>query len=1065
MPTCLRCGEENAERARFCSACGAPVEPGPATVEVRKTVTVVFCDVVNSTRLGELLDPEAHRRVIGQWFEAMRGAIEQHGGTVEKFIGDAVMALFGIPVLHEDDALRAVRAAAQMRGALAELNHELQRTWNLEIAIRTGVNTGEVVAGNPNTDQVLATGDAVVVARRLEQTAVSGEIRLGEATYQLVKEAVLAEEVGEVQAKGKRGIVAWRLLTVLQDAETTPVRLDSPLVGRELDLAALQGTLELAQSERSCRLLAVLGPAGIGKSRLTHEFIKAAGEQATVVRGRCLPYGDGITFWPLVEIVKLTAGLTERDSPEQARAKITSLLPATEEDAPLISDRIAAAIGRGEAVPRTEETFWAVRKLFEALAAERPLVVIFDDLQWAEETFFDLVEYLIGWSTGFPILLCCLARPELLDVRPSWNIPSRNRVVTVLEPLSDSDSERLIRNLVGDVPLQDEALGRISEVAEGNPLFVQELVRMLMDEDVIGTRAQPGFSRGDLDDLAIPPSINALLTARLDRLPPDERTVIQRASVVGQVFWWGAVAELCIGSVAGDVGSRLQSLVRKDLVRRERSTFAAEDAFRFGHILIRDAAYRAVPKERRADLHERLAGWLERQAAGRTEELLEIVGYHLEQAFLYRRELGAIDGRAGDVARRASERLGDAGRRALARGDSHAASSLLRRAIELREPLDPLRAELLMDLARAAMDSGDLARADALLDEALAAAEAHSDRRLEWRIRIDRVWLGVHLGKASLNDAIEVARESVMVFDEFGDDLGASRAWGVQANVRYVRGEIAEMERVLERALFHAQRAGDRAQTSSTLNAMARAALVGPTPVDEAVTRCEQLAEQSRGDLVLTAAITAFLSYLEAMRGQFEGARTLYGRSHAIFEELGRTVQLASVRMYAGAVELLAGDLAAAEQQLRIGYATLEEMGEKGNLSSHAALLAEVLHLQGRDDEAERYTAISEDMSPADDVLSAVWWRAARAKIWAQLGAVVDAERLAREAVSVAAETDYLNLEADALVSLGHVLGARGRGEEARSALLDAVRLYERKGNVVAAKQANTLLQETVVGS
>ena len=500
---CSKCGFENSEQARFCGGCAAPLEEAAAARETRKTVTIVFCDVTGSTSLGERLDPESLRRVMARYFEAMRLVIEQHGGTVEKFIGDAVMAVFGIPVVHEDDGLRAVRAATGMRDALARLNEELERDYGTRLEARIGANTGEVVTG---TEERLATGDAVNVAARLEQAAAPGEILLGRETYRLVRDAVEVEALDPLELKGKaEGVRSYRLLAV--SGESQARRLDVPMVGRERELRLMRDAWERAVSERSCVLFTLLGVAGVGKSRLAEEFLRDLGGDldALVVRGRCLSYGEGITYWPAVEVVlQLRTAGHEPTGP------------------------VAALLGDGGAPTSPEEIAWGVRRLLEEAAAEAPLVVVLDDLQWAEPAFLELLEHVATMSRGAPILLFCVARPDLLERRPNWGGGMLNATTVLLEPLSAEETQKLIA-MLGD-GIDTDLAARIRAAAEGNPLFVEEMVAMVEE--------------GGGGDVVVPPTVQALLAARLDQLEPAERGVLERGSVEGQVFHRGAVQAL-----------------------------------------------------------------------------------------------------------------------------------------------------------------------------------------------------------------------------------------------------------------------------------------------------------------------------------------------------------------------------------------------------------------------------------------------------------------------------------------------------------------------------------------
>ena len=462
---CPNCGEENSERARFCSQCASPLVASAPAGEVRKTVSVLFADIVSSTSRAEQIDPESTRRMLARYFEAMRRVVERHGGTVEKFIGDAVMAVFGIPVLHEDDSLRAVRAALELGIDVEALNAELAGTGWPPIALRIGINTGEVVTGDSASSHTLVTGDAVNVAARLEQAASPGEAVMGASTYRLVREAVDAEPIPALELKGKaEPVEAYRLLGL---KEQQPMRRhDTPLVGRQSELRILGEAFERAKREEACHLFTLLGSAGVGKSRVVHEFLQSVGADAQVLRARCLPYGEGITFWPIAEVAQAAAGIHPADAPETARGKLATLLEGTDERDAIV-ERVAATIGLSESVVPTEEIFWGVRKLLEAIARRQPLIVVIDDLHWAEPTLLDLVEHIADWSHEAPILLLAVARPEMLDARPHWGGGKMNATTILLEPLSAEDSTELVGNLIGDETLARAVQGRIGETAEG----------------------------------------------------------------------------------------------------------------------------------------------------------------------------------------------------------------------------------------------------------------------------------------------------------------------------------------------------------------------------------------------------------------------------------------------------------------------------------------------------------------------------------------------------------------------------------------------------------------------
>ncbi len=1054
MPGCPSCGEQNPERARFCLACGTPLSTEAPRRESRKTVTVLFCDMADSTVLGERVDPESMRRVSSRYFDEMRAVLERHGGTVEKFIGDAVMAVFGTPTVHEDDALRAVRAAAEMREALTALNGELSRDWGIELSIRIGLNTGEVVAGHASDGHTLVTGDAVNVASRLEGAARSGEILIGDPTYRLVRDAVVAEPLEGLELKGKeRPVAAWRLIAVIAGAPSPARRTESPLVGRERELALLVQALDRATVDRTCHLFTLLGPAGVGKSRLVAELASTSEHQATVLPGRCLPYGEGITFWPIVEVVKRAAGITPRLTTAEVEERLRSVLHA-DRRGDEIAERLGALLGATETRVSSADTFWAVRKLLEAVARDRPLVVVLDDVQWGEETFLDLVEHVADWTRDAPILIVCLARPELLEERPGWGGGKLNSTSLLLEPLDDEACSRLIDNLLES----DAGAGlkeRIARAAEGNPLFVEEMLSMLIDEGTLRRENGGWVPVGDVASIDVPPTIQALLAARLDRLSGDERTVLEHAAVAGKLFSRGALRTLAGAGAPAALDDQLESLVRKQLIQPHQAVFAGEDTFRFRHALIRDAAYQTMPKDMRAELHDRFGTWLEERAGGSGPEIEEIIGYHFEQAHRFRAELHGGDDRARALARRAATHLASAGRKAFGRNDMPAAVSLLTRATILLRDDDELWIELAPDLGKALRETGEIARADGVLTRAIENAAAAGNRGAESLAQIERAML-LRQGDPTRDgaDVRHTAETAIAVFEELGDRLGIARALELVAFEHWLQCRYEAMEGVLEEALEHARAAGDRREVASILNALARAALLGPRPVEEALRRCEEMRAEAGDDRNLDAVLDAIVAVLEAQLGHFAAARELCVRSRESFEDLGLDLQLVSLHAYSGLVELLAGDPAAAEHELSQGYQGLERMGEKGRLSTMTAFLARAHYEQGNLDEAERYTRITESSASPDDVVSQAVWRQTRARVLAARGEPKQALELARDAVSLADETDYVILRGDALLALAEVHGAAGKGSEANDSSAEALRLYEAKGDIVSAARA-----------
>jgi class 3 adenylate cyclase/tetratricopeptide (TPR) repeat protein len=975
-------------------------------VEARKIVTVVFADVSGSTELGERLDPEALRRVMERYFAEARQALERHGGTVEKFIGDAVMAVFGIPAAHEDDALRAVKAAADMRAAIAGLNESLERDRGVTLAVRTGINTGEVVAGDPSSGDFYASGDTVNVAARLEQAAEPGEILLGEHTYRFVRDVVDVEAAKPLDLKGKgNAVAAYRLLEVIEESQAATRRFDTPFVGRASELARLLDCFERSVAARAPALLTVLGPAGIGKTRLGSELIAAVGERATVLNGRCLAYGEGITFWPLQEILR---GLPDRPAgapdPERARG--------------------------------TEETFWAYRKLFEALAQERPLLLMLEDIHWAEPTLLDLVEHVIEWTREAPMVIVCLARSELLDERPDW---LGERVE--LQPLHHGEAETLVTALAFD--LDAGARARALEVAEGNPLFLEHLLVLAAE---------------DGQQLAVPQTIQALLAARLDRLQAEERTVLERAAVVGKEFWRGALVHLC--PPAMEVSVLLQRLVRRRLVHPERSSFPGEDAFRFGHILIRDVSYAGISKAVRAGLHERFADWLE----SRGSPYDEIVGYHLEQAVRLNEQVQEPDARALVLARRAADLLSESGTRAFARGDLPASRNLFERAVALLSPESDRRLMLQSSLGRCLLELGDAAEAEAVLADTARGAAVSAQRARELEALIELALVRQFSDTTySTAELLEFGNAAVRELEVLGEDQVLARAWGLVFQVHFTELQLGAADVALERAIEYARRASDEAALEENLRSYASSAFWGPTPVPEAMRRCEQILASSEGEF-LQASVAGRLACLQAMVGKFDAARDLVTKSIAVFLDRGHLVARAGNSELYAYVETLAGEHEAAARELREGYDTLERLGEKRVLSTIAGYLANSLYALGQDKEAQTLSARVEETAAADDVTSQVLWRRVRAKLAARRRAFDEGETLAGEAVALLEHSDAPDYEADAWRDLAHVRELAGRLDLAAEAAQRAVDLYEQKGNLVSARAARQMLHDLGAG-
>jgi class 3 adenylate cyclase/tetratricopeptide (TPR) repeat protein len=1041
---CPSCGEENPAKFRLCGFCGTALAPAVPAQEVRKLVTILFCDLKGSTSLGEQLDSESLRETMSRYFDAMSAEITRHGGTIEKFIGDAVMAVFGLPRVHEDDALRAVRAARGMQEALAGLNEGLERTYGVALANRIGVNPGEVVAGDATTGQRLVTGDPVNTAARLEQAAGTCEVLLGELTYRLVREHVEVESVEPLELKGKaERVSAFRLLAV-HDRVTEAER--RPLVGRERESEHVAGALGRAIDARTSDRVLITGDAGVGKTRLVEHVCEAAAEHALVIRGRCLSYGEGITFWPLVEALREAAGIEEDDDLAAARAKLAALLGEGNEE---IFERLASAVGLSDQQYALPEVFWAARKLVETLSRRRPLVFMFEDLHWAEPALLDLIDHVATTAEDAPALLLCIARPEILEQRPAWAELEH----LALAPLSAAASAEIIDNVLGNARIAEDARARIVEAAEGNPLFVEQLLSMMIDEGLL--RCVGGEWRAEeLKPGWVPPTINALLTARLDGLEREQRAVIDPASVIGHFFQQAALDELVEDFVRDQVDTRLDELTRKQFVRPD-----AGSLYRFDHILIRDSVYDGLLKRARASLHERFVQWADRVNGDRATEFEEISGHHLEQAHRYLVELGLADEHALAVGAEASKRLASAGRRAFVRGDMNAAAKLLLRATSPLPPQDPKRLALFPDLGEALMQLGEFEQATSLLEDAVATAEMSGELVLAANARLVRQFVRLLAGETDgwTAEATEAAEMAIVLCEQEGDDVGLARASRVLAWISGNSGRYGAAADALERAIEHARGAGDVRQERRASTQYAIMAVYGPTPVEDCIIRCEEVAERVQGDRQAEAAVVCVLGQLEAMRGDFERARELYRRALATFEELGLPVDAATVSLSSGRVELLAGDAVSAERELRRGYEYFSRLGERYLLSSVAGLLAEAVGAQGRLDEAEALARETAELAAKDDVDAQTLWRLAHAKVLARRGELGDAERLVREAVGLLEPTDYVVNRVSALASLAGVLLLSARDKEARELLEQARILAHEKSSPVMLAQLGEL--------
>jgi class 3 adenylate cyclase/tetratricopeptide (TPR) repeat protein len=1055
MAICSVCGEDNAERARFCSGCGRPLTVAPTAAETRKTVTILFADVTGSTALGERLDPEALRALMSRYFATMKRVIESHGGTVEKFIGDAVMAVFGIPQVHEDDALRAVRAAAQIRDELAALNAELTASRGIAIRFRTGVHTGEVVAGDPSTGQTLVTGDTVNTAARLEQNAPPGEILIGRATWALVRDAVQVEAVDAIPAKGKaEPVPAFRLVSVVPGAEGRRRRHDIPLVGREQDLARLVEAYGEAVASREARLVTVIGAAGVGKSRLVAELRAAIGDGATVHKGRCLSYGTGITYWPIGEVVRAAAGIEDTDDAETARARIRGLV-AGDPNVDVIATKVASAIGLSDAPASQEEVFWAVRRVVEQLSRAKPLIVVIEDVHWAEPTLLELLEHLATRTRDAAVLLVCPARPELLEAHADWATGPHVAAAITLDALPPDATRRLVAALPGGPALPPPLLARIEAAAEGNPLYVEELVGMLIDDGLLVEDAAGDWHAADgLADVRIPTSISTLLAARLERLAPDEQAVVGRGSVVGRVFEEDAVTTLSPEALRPGVPRSLTALVRKELVRPDRSELVPGQAFRFRHVLIRDAAYEGLAKGDRADLHERFVDWLDAVAGVRRTELQEIVGYHLGQAWRYRSELGDME-RATPLGARAATELAAAGKRARGRGDELAGARLLEAALAMPIPEHPgVEARIELATAYSRLGETDPAVANGAL--AFEAATALGDPGLRSRARICRIEVGIAAGTIDDLDPPTIA-EAHLALDEAmssGDPTALALAYATLAAQAYMDGRLGESEPLYELAIRYGRDADPGMALELEMNRFVNV-VVGPTPAAEVVRIGEAWLPRLRDSPYLRADALRLLAVAEAMIGRHDIAGAHAAESVRALLEMGQPQSAVNAQGDRCWVLRLAGDLPGAEAAIREGYATALAGDDKTQVSWAATRFAQVLAEQGRLDEAEPLLDVA---LVVPVVMNRTRVKGIRARILASRGQAEAARALVVELVEALAAMEVPNVRTDGYVDAAEALSLLGDHAGAIDHAREALELAHAKGNLSRAAQVQALI-------
>ena len=999
-------------------------------------MTVFFSDVAGSTQLGEQLDAEVVRGVMNRYFDAVSSALERHGGHIEKFIGDAVVALFGVPAAHEDDALRCVRAAVEAREAVRVLGDDLHTRLGVQLGVRIGIATGEVVVGASPAARTIATGDTMNTAARLQQAAPVGEILIGAATHRLVHESVIAEEVEPLDLKGKAAPVAAYRVVVLDDDPARRLRpAATALIGRARERRMLQDAFDRAAEERSCQLVTVLGTAGVGKSRLVAEFLAGLGQAATICLGRCLSYGEGVTYWALAEAVKALARIEEGDSPDDVRTRIEALVEP--DIAGEVADGVGSLLGLAGANARVEDARVALRHLVGAVAARWPLVVALDDIHWAEPPLLDLIDDLADWLPDAPVVLLCMARPELLDERPGWSGGKLNATTLLLEPLSEADGDTLVRELLGgDLP--EAVAARIVTAAEGNPLFVEELVGMLLDDGHL-SRVDGGVElAGAVERVELPPTIQALLAARLDRLSNAERGVVERASIEGQVFHLGALAAL--GAAREEILPTVRTLARKQLFRSDQAALPGQDAYRFRHILIREAAYERVAKEVRARWHEAFADWLEALAGERISEYEEVLGHHLAEAARYRLEIGDIGAETTALARRAASLFRRVADRAAAQGDFTAAAGLLRRAAALLPAEDPARPIAVADCAGWLLTAGHMDAAAALSKAASAAAEASGDRASQLvchsLARMVEISASREVGVEDERTALDDARAAAAETERAGRLGEAARLWYITAiweGNTLLR--CAKAREAAERTLELAQRVGSPWLEAFGAVGGVMYLLRGRGRIPDLLRTGEETA--SKFGRAIRVDYLADAAMLLAQRGEADAALATVADVIAIGQELGYKAYVS--QWINGAVLIDAGRPAEAIEPLELAATNAGEMGDVGSASSILGLLARALALTGQVDEAARRSAQARTLSAPSDRWSALLWRGAAVRVCAAQSRPDEARALADELVAILADIDYPGIEFPARLDAAEGYRAAGDCEAAEALLRRAI--------------------------
>ena len=1002
----------------------APGAVTSGTLQARRPVTVLCVALRVVADSGAALDPEAHGAVHEHVVSGLTAVLERHGGELAASDSEHLMGVFGVTTLHEDDALRAARASLEARDTLTAAASAPPRHYRASLMCRFGLATGEALVGGPGP--LGFAGDVGARAVMLADAAEPGQILIGPQVQQLAAGAIETDEA----APGR-----FLLRSVHAGLRPLAVRLDVPLVGRGEEMRRLEAAYTRSAHERVTLSVTVIGEAGLGKTRLAQEFAGRLSRKAHVLTGRCLHYGEGITFWPLREVVRQAAG---GDSPEEIKA-----LLAGEADAAAVADQLHRALGSGaEGRTAAAEIFWAARRFLEALARHRPVLVVFEDVHWAEPTLLDLVESLSLQPGEYPILLVCLARPELLDQRPAWAAETDRSVCIQLTPLGEGPATALLDSVSSGQQMAPSTRARLIDTAGGNPLYLEQLTVSLSEQGGSDIR------------LALPPTIQALMSARLQRLGPGASSVLARAAIVGKEFGEREIRELLPAEARSPLGRNLQTLVAKGLVQRGAPGSGPDEEYSFRHSLILEAAYRSIPKSLRAELHHSYADWFETAAKDSYPGRSEILGYHLEQSVRYRNELWPADPQSAELARRATVHLDTAGHAAHDRGDDIAAASLLDRAAALLPGGDPALGRLYTSLGTALIEAGQFEKARATLGHAQRITAANGDDCQHAHARVQVLLLDLKVNPSEA--ATDIARALPGLrrdFEACHDDLGICHALQLEGALHWNHCRSAAAEYAWQRAAGFARKVNDRRQLADIFSWLATAALWGPTPAPEGIQRCKDYLDEIGNHPIGRAEILLNLAGLHALQNDFAAAQATLRTAKSMLENLGPTMTAAIIHP-AALIAMLADDPVTAEMYLRLEYGSLYEMGERRFLPSTAAELARAIVAQGpsRYDEAIELLDLSREAAAEDDLSARVVSQRLYARILADRGRHPEAMELARSASALAAQTDLLSEHADTLLELAHVLAVAGQATEAHEAATQARDLYQRKGNLPGAQ-------------